>query len=110
MKIIEKTKGKTLKYDLCGVVCSFENGDLAVDMSKEQCGSEVTVDISVDKYGKLVRGVADWYAAQLIIPAKRYTVRENGIADEMGFRQITKTASSLNTDEVTLVLWGLEAK
>ena len=43
-------------------------------------------------------------------PRKRYTVRENGIADEMGFRQITKTASPLNTDEVTLVLWGLEAK
>ena len=108
MKIIEKNKGRYLTYELRDDLCIFENGELTVDLNGEQCGADKTIDISIDENGKLVYGEAGWYAAQIKIPAKTYTIRENGIADEMGFRQIVKTANPINTEEVTLILWALE--
>ncbi len=108
MKIVKMTEGRYIDYILQGNVCFFGESELAVDFEREQCGKDVTVDISIDDTGRLVRGVSDWYAAQIYIPARTYTVRENGIADEMGFRQITKTADPLNLNDITLTLWALE--
>ena len=108
MKIVKKTEGRYLSYELRESMCYFDNGAVAVDLESEQRGADVTIDISIDGDGRIVRGVSRWYAAQLSIPARTYTVRENGITDEMGFRQITKTADPLNTDDVVLTRWALE--
>lgn len=107
MKIVEKTFGKYLDYSLCGNRLKFAD-TVIIDLEKEQRGAESVVDIGFDEHGNLVRHGIQWYAAQVVIPAKRYEIRENGAADEMGFRQITKTAVPLNTDDVILVLWALE--
>ena len=108
MKVSKINEGKYVQYELSDGILSFGDGALVIDLRKEQCGADITIDISIDKDKKIVRGVSDWYAAQISIPARTFTVFENGIVDEMWLRQIEKTADPLNIDEVELVLWALE--
>lgn len=110
MKIIKKSQGRYIEFSAEGSKLSFDSGILTVDLEKEQKGGETVVDISLDKNGKAVIGVSDWYAAQIRIPPRKFEVRENGITDAMGFRQIEKRRLPLSTEEVTLILWGMEEK
>ena len=108
MKISKMNDGNYLPYELNEGILSFGDGACAINLEKEQCGADITIDISIDKDKNIVRGVSDWYAAQVKIPARTFTVFENGIVDEMWLRQIEKTVDPLNIDEVELVLWALE--
>ena len=108
MKVFEKSQGNHISYSVDGTVLSFENGQLAVDLAKEQRGSGIVLDISLDERGRLTLGEAQWYAAQVYIPGKEFEIRENGIADAMGFRQITKTGKPLDMDSAAITLWAME--
>ena len=110
MKIIEKNHGRYIDFYMEGSRISFDGGKLIIDLEKEQRGGETVVDISLDRDGAAVVGVSDWYTAQIRIPPRKFEVRENGITDAMGFRQIEKGRLPLNTEEVTLTLWAMEEK
>lgn len=108
MKIIEKTKGRYIDFCVEGSCICFDGGKLIFDLEKEQRGGETVVDISLDRGGRVVASVSDWYAAQIRIPPRKFEIRENGITDAMGFRQIEKRRLPLNTEDVTLTLWAME--
>lgn len=110
MKITEKSKGRHLKCELVDTILYFEEGSVCIDLAAEQKGYDSVIDICVDNNGKLVKGVSDWYAAQVFIPGRKFSVRENGVADAMGFRQIIKKLEPLDTDDVVITLWAMEDK
>lgn len=107
---VEKSRERHIEFCRNGNIISFDGGTLIIDLEKEQRGGETVVDISLDRDGVAVVGVSDWYAAQIRIPPRKFEVRENGITDAMGFRQIEKRRLPLNTEEVTLTLWAMEEK
>ena len=114
MKIIEKNEGKKINYNLTGTKLDFADGALTLDLARYQQDDPVTRDIMVDSEGYLTTGRGLYYAAQVEIPARKYTETvtpaqetdaqaEDGENTEgMNRETVTRTPEPLDTEAVTL--------
>lgn len=100
MQIIEQCKGTKISYRIEGTKIIFDE-KLEVDLEAEQNDVQKIVDISLNKEGQLVKGLDEWYIANIVIPPREYeySTNENG--------EQTITALPVNMDKVVLVLWAL---
>ena len=120
MKIIEKNEGKKINYNLTGTKLDFADGALTLDLARYQQDDTVTRDIMVDSEGYLTTGRGLYYAAQVEIPARKYTETvttaqetdaqaENGENTEgMSRETVTRTPEPLDTEDVTLYLFAID--
>lgn len=100
MQIIEQNEGIKIGYKVEGARITFD-GRLTIDLEAEQEDAQKIVDVSLDKDGNLIRGVGEWYVANIVIPPREYET----MAGENGEQTIT--ALSVNMDKVVLILWAL---
>jgi len=114
MKVIEKNEGKKIAYELDGTKLDFADGALTLDLARYQQDEETTKDIMVDSEGYLTTGRGRYYAAQVEIPAAEYeehtdtqTVTD-AEGNESTSETVTKEKKPLDTDKVTLYLFGVE--
>jgi hypothetical protein len=114
MKIIEKNEGKKINYNLTGTKLDFADGALTLDLARYQQDDPVTRDIMVDSEGYLTTGRGLYYAAQVEIPARKYTetvtpAQENDAQTEgMSRETVTRTPEPLDTEDVTLYLFAID--
>lgn len=120
MKIIEKNEGKKINYNLTGTKLDFADGALTLDLARYQQDDPVTRDIMVDSEGYLTTGRGLYYAAQVEIPARKYTETvttaqetdaqtEGGENTEgMSRETVTRTPEPLDTEDVTLYLFAID--
>ena len=120
MKIIEKNEGKKINYNLTGTKLDFADGALTLDLARYQQDDTVTRDIMVDSEGYLTTGRGLYYAAQVEIPARKYTETvttaqetdaqaEGGENTEgMSRETVTRTPEPLDTEDVTLYLFAID--
>lgn len=120
MKIIEKNEGKKINYNLTGTKLDFADGALTLDLARYQQDDPVTRDIMVDSEGYLTTGRGLYYAAQVEIPARKYTetvtpAQENDAQTEggestegMNRETVTRTPEPLDTEAVTLYLFAID--
>ena len=111
MKIIEKNEGKKINYNLTGTKLDFADGALTLDLARYQQDDTVTRDIMVDSEGYLTTGRGLYYAAQVEIPARKYTETvttaqetdaqaENGNPVDVVLGYDTAADYELNTDSM----------
>jgi len=100
VQIIEQNKGEKIRYTVEGARIIFD-GKLTVDLEAEQEDVQKIVDVSLDKDGNLIRGVGEWYVANIVIPPREYEAIENENGEQ------TITALPVNMDKVVLILWAL---
>lgn len=99
MQIIEQNEGVKIGYTVEGARITFD-GKLTVDLEAEQEDVQKIVDVSLDKDDNLIRGVGEWYVANIVIPPREYIIEnENG--------EQTITTLPVNMDKVVLILWAL---
>lgn len=114
MKVIEKNSGKKIPYELDGTKLDFADGALTLNLARYQQDEEVTKDIMVDSEGYLTTGRGRFYAAQVEIPAAEYdestsTETVTGAdGNETTKETVTREKKPLDTDKVTLYLFGLD--
>ena len=111
MNIVNKNEGTYIPYTLTGNSLSINNElTLALDMYERD--DPVHFDICYDKLDNLVMGVipgvAEYYVAQIDIPARTYTQTDTGEVDEDGNEIYTPTPVPYDPDNTTLTLWALE--
>lgn len=109
INVIEKTPGKHIEYELAKEKITF-NDELTVKLSSRERDYEVTLDICIDDEDGVVIGTggrAQKYAAQIIIPARRYDVIEDG-EDENGNVREVPMPLPFDMSLCTLILWGME--
>ena len=107
IKVVEKTPGNHIEYELTKEKITF-NDELTVKLSSRERDYEVTLDICIDDEDGVVIGTggrAQKYAAQIIIPARRYDVIEN---NEEGEVREVPVPLPFDMSLCTLSLWGLE--
>ena len=107
MKIIEKNEGKKINYNLTGTKLDFADGALTLDLARYQ-------------QDDLTTGRGLYYAAQVEIPARKYTETvttaqetdaqaEGGENTEgMSRETVTRTPEPLDTEDVTLYLFAID--
>lgn len=120
MKIIEKNEGKKINCNLTGTKLDFADGALTLDLARYQQDDPVTRDIMVDSEGYLTTGRGLYYAAQVEIPARKYTETvttaqetdaqaEGGENTEgMSRETVTRTPEPLDTEDVSLYLFAID--
>lgn len=106
MKIEEKNDGQKINYSVNENVIVFDD-TISVNVTKYQRDTENTIDLCIDKDMELTTGLGKWYAANIIIPPKKYNMVDTGIEDENGNSIYERVADPLNMDDVTLILWAL---
>jgi hypothetical protein len=107
INVVEKTPGNHIEYELAKEKITF-NDELTVKLSSRERDYEVTLDICIDDEDGVVIGTggrAQKYAAQIIIPARRYDVIEN---NEEGEVREVPVPLPFDMSLCTLILWGLE--
>ncbi|MDR0838158.1 MAG: hypothetical protein LBN99_00785 [Oscillospiraceae bacterium] len=108
MTIVKKNAGEYTRYALSGTALSLGDGELTLDLAERERDYRVDVDVFRGADGALTIGAGRRYVAQIGIPARRYEIRGTGLADDMGFEVLAKTAVPLDADAVTLTLWATE--
>jgi len=77
MKVIHMPEDgkKFIPYEVAGNNIDFNDGEMAINLSKKERDYEVLVDVCMDYTGGLVCGTADGlrYVAQVTIPEREYT-------------------------------------
>ncbi len=110
INIVEKTPGTHIEYAVTEKKIIFGDDELSVNLATRERDYEVALDICIDSEDGIVIGTggrAQKYAAQIIIPARRYDVIEDG-EDEMGQPREVPVPVDFDMSLCTLVLWGLE--
>lgn len=110
IKVVEKTPGKHIPYTTTEKKIAFGDDELSINLQARERDYEVTLDICMDSENGIVIGTggrAQKYAAQVIIPARRYDIIEDGVDDEGRPREIP-IPIAFDMSLCTLVLWGLE--
>lgn len=110
IKVIEKTPGKHIAYDVTEKKITFGDDELTVNIAARERDYETSLDICIDAYDCIVIGTggdAQKYAAQVVIPARRYDVMEDG-EDEQGNPREVQVPVPFDMSLCTLILWGLE--
>lgn len=87
INVVEKTPGTHIEYALSGSKkITFGDDELTINLASRERDFEVSLDICIDEEDGVVIGTggrAQKYAAQIVIPARRYDVIEDG-EDENG--------------------------
>ena len=87
INVVEKTPGTHIEYALSGgKKITFGDDELTINLASRERDFEVSLDICIDEEDGVVIGTggrAQKYAAQIVIPARRYDVIEDG-EDENG--------------------------
>ncbi|GHV39060.1 hypothetical protein FACS189490_02030 [Clostridia bacterium] len=103
MNIVYKNDGVYPEYELTGNKLTIED-ELTVNLAKYERDDDAHVDICKDNNGNLVMGIipgaAEFYAAQIDIPAREYAETVEG-------EDVVFTAVPFSPDNVTLTLWGV---
>lgn len=106
MKVQEKNDGQKINYSINGNVIVFDD-TISINISKYQRDTENIVDVCIDNDMQLTTGLGKWYAANVIIPPRKYDMVDSGQVDEEGNVKYMRVAEPLNMDDVTLILWAL---
>ena len=83
---------------------------MTINLASRERDYEVSLDICIDEEDGVVIGTggrAQKYAAQIVIPARRYDVIEDG-EDENGEPKEIPVPIPFDMSLCTLILWGLE--
>ena len=111
INVVEKTPGTHIEYAVSsGKKITFGDDELTINLASRERDYEVTLDICIDEEDGVVIGTggkAQKYAAQVIIPARRYDVIEDGL-DEDGEPKEVPIPIPFDVSLCTLILWGLE--
>jgi len=111
INVVEKTPGKHIEYALSsGKKITFGDDELTINLATRERDYEVSLDICIDEEDGVVIGTggkAQKYAAQIIVPARRYDVIEDG-EDENGEPREIPAPIPFDLSLCTLILWGLE--
>lgn len=110
IKVVEKTPGTHIEYATTAKKITFGDDELSINLATRERDYEVTLDICIDSEDGIVIGTggkAQKYAAQVIIPARRYDVIEDGVDDEGNPREVP-VPIDFDMSLCTLILWGLE--
>lgn len=110
IKVVEKTPGQHIEYATTTKKITFGDDELSINLAAKERDYEVSMDICIDADGGIVIGTggrAQKYAAQVIIPARRYDVIEDG-EDENGEHREVPVPIEFDMSLCTLILWGLE--
>lgn len=110
IKVIEKTPGRHIEYATTAKKITFGDDELSVNLAFRERDYEVVLDICIDTEDGIVIGTggkAREYAAQVVIPARRYDIIEDG-EDEMGNPREVPVPLDFDMSLCTLILWGLE--
>ena len=89
---------------------TFGDDELTINLASRERDFEVSLDICIDEEDGVVIGTggrAQKYAAQIVIPARRYDVIEDG-EDENGEPKEVPMPIPFDMSLCTLILWGLE--
>lgn len=109
--VVEKTPGTHIEYALSGSKkITFGDDELTINLASRERDFEVSLDICIDEEDGVVIGTggrAQKYAAQIVIPARRYDVIEDG-EDENGEPKEVPMPIPFDMSLCTLILWGLE--
>ena len=103
-----------INYNLTGTKLDFADGALTLDLARYQQDDPVTRDIMVDSEGYLTTGRGLYYAAQVEIPARKYTEtvttaqETDAQAEGMSRETVTRTPEPLDTEDVTLYLFAID--
>jgi hypothetical protein len=108
MQIKEINQGQKIPYalDIENKSISFDE-ELVVNLAERQSDVKKVIDISLNKQKKLIEGTAQWYVANLVIPAVEYNFVDTGEINENGESIMEKIKVPLNVDDVELVLWAM---
>lgn len=106
MKISEQNEGKKIKYSVTNSLIVFDE-TISVNLVKYQKDTENIIDVCIDNDMQLTTGLGKWYAANIIIPPRKYDMVDTGEKDENENPKYERVAEPLNMDEVTLILWSL---
>ena len=93
-----------------GKKITFGDDELTINLATRERDYEVSLDICIDEEDGVVIGTggkAQKYAAQVIVPARRYDVIEDG-EDENGEPKEIPVPIPFDMSLCTLILWGLE--
>ena len=111
INVVEKPQGKNIEYALSGgKKITFGDDELTINLASRERDFEVSLDICIDEEDGVVIGTggrAQKYAAQIVIPARRYDVIEDG-EDENGEPKEIPMPIPFDMSLCTLILWGLE--
>lgn len=111
INVVEKTPGAHIEYALSGgKKITFGDDELTINLASRERDFEVSLDICIDEEDGVVIGTggrAQKYAAQIVIPARRYDVIEDG-EDENGEPKEVPMPIPFDMSLCTLILWGLE--
>lgn len=111
INVVEKTPGKHIEYALSGgKKITFGDDELTINLASRERDFEVSLDICIDEEDGVVIGTggrAQKYAAQIVIPARRYDIIEDG-EDENGEPKEVPMPIQFDMSLCTLILWGLE--
>lgn len=111
INVVEKTPGNHIEYALSGgKKITFGDDELTINLATRERDYEVSLDICIDEEDGVVIGTggkAQKYAAQVIVPARRYDVIEDG-EDENGEPKEIPVPIPFDMSLCTLILWGLE--
>lgn len=111
INVVEKTPGAHIEYALSGgKKITFGDDELTINLASRERDYEVSLDICIDEEDGVVIGTggkAQKYAAQIVIPARRYDVIEDG-EDENGEPKEIPVPIPFDMSLCTLILWGLE--
>ena len=109
--VVEKTPGTHIDYALSsGKKITFGDDELTINLATRERDYEVSLDICIDEEDGVVIGTggkAQKYAAQIIIPARRYDVVDDGEDEEGNPREIP-VPIPFDMSLCTPILWGLE--
>ncbi len=72
MEVVNCGTGNKIPYAVQDSIISFNGGELMLDLARYQRDFARTLDICRDKFGGLVMGLGENYAAQIEIPARKY--------------------------------------
>jgi hypothetical protein len=111
INVVEKTPGKHIEYALSGgKKITFGDDELTINLASRERDFEVSLDICIDEEDGVVIGTggrAQKYAAQIVIPARRYDIIEDG-EDENGEPKEVPMPIPFDMSLCTLILWELE--
>lgn len=110
INVVEKTMGKHIDYEVQKNKLVFGDDELSINLASRERDYEVTLDICIDSENGIVIGTggkAQKYAAQVIIPARRYDVIEDGV-DDNGEPRKVQVPIDFDMTLCTLILWGME--
>ena len=123
MKIIEKNEGTKINHAVNDNKITFGDECLTLNLERYERDDEINIDICRDKSGNLLTGVipgqADWYCAQIHIPAREYEVilgeekpepTPEGDESDGGLRigsGETRTPIPFDISRCTLTLWAV---